>query len=116
MMSPTGTSNQRWACETRAKAENLIFFSFVLYPPTRASAGSPIRDLQFGREVALPYRVTWKMMTTFEFGGSGSSTLATSAAVKTDSTLPARANQARFDTNEHANFFFLKKMGSLGPF
>ena len=37
---------------------------------------------------------------------SGSSTLATSAAVKTDSNLSARANQARFDTNEHANYYF----------
>ena len=46
------------------------------------------------------------MTTTFEFWASGSSTLATSAAVKVDSTLPARANQVRFDTNEHANYFF----------
>ena len=38
------------------------------------------------------------MMTAFEFWASGSSTLATSAAVKADSTFPARANQARFDT------------------
>ena len=56
------------------------------------------------------YRATWKMMTTFEFWASGSSTLATSAAVKADSTLPARTNQARFDTNEHATIFFLKKL------
>jgi hypothetical protein len=35
--------------------------------------------------------------------------LATSAAVKADSTLPARAKQARFDTNEHANYFLLLK-------
>jgi len=54
------------------------------------------------------------MMAAFEFWASGSSTLnlATSAAVKANSTLPARANKARFDTNEHANvlcFFFEKK-------
>ena len=55
---------------------------------------------------AARYRVTWKIMTTFGIWASGSSTLATSAAVKADSTLPARANQARFDTNEHANYFF----------
>ena len=53
-MSPTGASNRRWACETWAKAGNIFdFFSFVLYSPTRASAGSPIRDLRLGREVAL---------------------------------------------------------------
>ena len=56
-------------------------------------------------------------MATFEFWASGSSTLATSAAVEADSTLPARANQARFDTNEHANYFFVvEKNGSLGTF
>ena len=42
--------------------------------------------------------------------------MATSAAVKADSTLPARANQVRFDTNEHANYFFFEKNGSLGTF
>ena len=56
----------------------------------------------------IDYRVTWKMTTTFEFWASGSSTLATSAAVKADFTLPARANQVRFGTNEHANYFFWK--------
>ena len=55
-MSPTGTSNRRWACETWAKAIRFSdFFSFVLYSPTRAGAGFPIKDLQFGREVAFPY-------------------------------------------------------------
>ena len=55
-MSPTGTgtSNRRWACETRAKYE---FFknknSFVLCFPTRASAGTPTRDLQFDGEIAF---------------------------------------------------------------
>ena len=54
VMSPTGTSKRRWACETWTKAGNVFnFFSFVLYSPTRASAGSPIRDLQLGREVAF---------------------------------------------------------------
>ena len=55
LTTTTGTSNRRWACETRRKYEILIFLSFVLYFPTRASAGSPIRDLQFGREVAFPH-------------------------------------------------------------
>ena len=42
------------------------------------------------------------MMTTFEFWASGSSTLATSAAVKTDSDLPARVNQVRLMSWEDA--------------
>ena len=66
---------------------------------------------------AVRYRVTWKMMAAFEFWASGSSTLATSAAVKIDSTLPARANQARVDPNGHANYVvFWRKNGSLDTF
>ena len=43
-------------CETRAKSDFFLdFFSFVLYSPTRAGAGSSIRDLQYDREVAFSY-------------------------------------------------------------
>ena len=67
-MSPTGTSNRRWACETRAKSEHIFLFSFVLYSPTRAnSVGSPIRDLQFGREVAFTYIRCPCLVATWDF-------------------------------------------------
>ena len=52
-------------------------------------------------------------MATFEFWASGSSTLATSAAVKTDSSLPARVNQVRFVSWEDATP--LERSCSRGP-
>ena len=58
-MSLTGTFSPIGAGRVK-RGQNPKFsdfcLSFVLYSPTRAGAGSPIRDLQFGREVAFPYR------------------------------------------------------------
>ena len=46
--------------------ENLDFFLFFLHSPTRESVGSPIRDLQFSREVAFPY-IGRSCLATWEF-------------------------------------------------
>ena len=63
-MSSTGTGAGR---VKRGQNPELFFdfFSSVLYSPTRASAGSPTRDLQYGSEVAFccirrPCLATWE--------------------------------------------------------